>query len=238
MSGNDVLLVVLILAQLALTTVTQRYHGQSAAIYQELLLLVKTGTQWATQQALAPPAGGGQQTSFGPLSWLPAWSQTLGRLPDGNPDPQAYSDCGETCCAMIVAAVHGVPVEPGALRQYIGGVQRSGLTNAGDLVAILELCHVAATASADSAAEALVAVRSHWANAQPVIVLGTWLSTPCLHWEIAWSWSATEVGMLDPWTGRRVTMQVTDWLMRYAGEIVAVGAQCHYDMHEARTPGS
>jgi hypothetical protein len=184
--------------------------------------------------------GGGTVTTataaYLPLTSLPRWKQTSAILPDGVLDPGAYNDCGETCIAGVVAAVHGVPVSPGSVRANSGGVSRSGLTSAHDLVSMLGYYNCASSA-VPVPAEELRSRLSQWtAQGFPTVVLGTWPRPGrALHWMstvgCSESWQA-----INPWTG---SMEILDWdtvIRTYAGYVVLIGGHLHYDMAYREIP--
>jgi hypothetical protein len=228
------------LALTALIVATQAVLGWWLRLHGQTI----DGLLIATQRigaALTPTTIGGGVIGNGaphPLAWLPAWSQRTGVLPDGNPDPQEYSDCGETCVAIVVAGVHGVPVEAGWIRQMLGGVQRSGLTDGADLVRALALCNISSEVVAGGAYEAYTTLRAYWAAAQPALILGRWLQGDALHWVIAWSWTPDYIGVIDPWTGTRRSILLADFRSKYANMCVHVTATAHYNMTGVPTPGS
>lgn len=174
----------------------------------------------------------------GPLTWLPTWSQTAGRLPDGNPDPQQYSDCGETCIAMVLGGVFGVELEPGALREQLGGPSRPGVTSALDLAQLLADNHVSHSVQCTDAHGLGDALRTCWANAWPAVILGTWLGGDVLHWVLLRSWDASSIDVCDPWTGTARRFSTGEVLAMYRGWLVTALAHCHYDMSRIPTPGS
>jgi hypothetical protein len=175
--------------------------------------------------------------NHGPLSWLPNWKQFGTLLPDGSPDPAQYNDCGETCVSMVVAAVHGTPIEAGSVRQAIGGSSRSGLTIGADLVAAFSYYNVAAASQDLPGPIALSVIRALRLQANPTIVLGRWLNPSSLHWILVWDTAAGIVGYCDPWSGQRQTMASSTFLAKYAGTVVQVNAHCHYDMSSHPAPG-
>jgi len=175
---------------------------------------------------------------FGPLVWMPAWRQTGGLLPDGNLDPQQYNDCGETCCAMVIAAVRGIRVAPGELRQELGGVQRSGLTSPGDLVQVLAANHIQAHVESMDAANAWMLLAACYGTAKPVVVLGYWLNMACMHWMLLVDKAPARFVFLDPWTASRREVTLAEWRGHYTQAVVVVDDHCYYDMSASPTPGT
>jgi hypothetical protein len=181
---------------------------------------------------------GGAAANVGPLNWLPTWRQTGGVLPDGAVDPGQYNDCGETCVAMVIAAVKGVLLEPGYVRQQLGGPNRSGLTNAHDLATALLMSHIPATELSNNAAEGWRQLMAHWALACPVIVLGNWLSPRSLHWYLLSGYGAGVMKFRDPWTGTEVGLTQAQFAKLYNGSMVTVAEHCHYVETGTPTPGT
>ena len=181
---------------------------------------------------------GAAASGIGPLNWLPTWKQVSGVLPDGAPDPQQYNDCGETCVAMVVAAVKGVLLEPGYVRQQLGGPNRSGLTTANDLVTALLRSHIPATELSNNAAEGWRQLMAHWGLACPVIVLGNWLNPASLHWYLMRGFGGGTMKFSDPWTGTEVALTQPQFAHLYTGSMVVVAEHCHYVETGTPTPGS
>ena len=181
---------------------------------------------------------GGAAANVGPLNWLPTWKQTGGVLPDGAVDPAQYNDCGETCVAMVIAAVKGVLLEPGYVRQQLGGPNRSGLTNANDLVTALLMSHIPATELSNNASEGWRQLMAHWALACPVIVLGNWLSPTSLHWYLLSGYGAGVMKFRDPWTGTEVGLTQAQFAKLYNGSMVTIAEHCHYVETGTPTPGT
>jgi hypothetical protein len=176
-------------------------------------------------------------TAMGPLAWLPSWKQTGGVLPDGQPDPQQYNDCGETCVVMAIAAIKGVSMEPGAIRQMLGGWARTGLTTGSDLAQALHDCNVSCAATTLGGADAFQQAKNHWAHAMPMIALGEWLDPGVLHWVVIWSWSPSFVGVIDPWTGTKRNISQGDFIRLFRGSLVVITEPCRYNMAMAAQPG-
>ena len=205
-------------------TLTAAWNGKSASV-------VIAG---ATAASGSAAAGGG----FGPLVWIPAWKQTGGLLPDGRRDPQEDNDCGETCVAMVVAAVRGVAVEPGAIRQALGGTNRSGLTTPEDLVLALADNHVVAHIERVDRRNGWMLLAACYGVAKPAIVLGYWLNLSCLHWMLLVDKSPGQFMFIDPWTGGRHNLTMAQWDSLYAGAMVVVDDRPMYDSHLMPTPGT
>ena len=200
----------------------------------------------ATKEAIAdvPKAllGGGSTpvavAPYGPLSWLPRWNQKAGTLPDGKPDPERYNDCGEECCAMVVASVHGVCLEAGMVRQMLGGPERSGLTNGSDMVAALKRCNVLAIAHDNDVSIAWQTVQAGLKSAYPAMVLGQWQPPDALHWVLVSGVYLGGVSITNPWDGVVYPISWETFVKLYRGAVVEVQAHCHYDMSSVQTPGT
>jgi hypothetical protein len=187
--------------------------------------------------AQVAPDGGSALPVYGPLAWLPTWKQTGGVLPDGQPDPAQYNDCGETCVVMVIAAIKGVSMEPGAIRQMLGGWQRTGLTTGADLAQALQDCNISCAETTLGGADAFQQVKNHWGHAMPMIALGEWLNPGVLHWVLIWSWSPSFVGVIDPWTGEKRNIAQGDFIRLFRGSMVVVTEPCRYNMAKAAQPG-
>jgi hypothetical protein len=157
-------------------------------------------------------------------------------LPDGQKDPEWFNDCGETCVAMVVSAVHGTPISPASVRANIGGPQRPGLTDGVALRDALAFYNVAAHVETVGAS-AFPSLISHCcANAWPTIVLGTW-PTPgkVLHWMLTTS-AAGKWSYINPWSGQRSFLAWCAAVGMYAGIVVVADAHLHYDMSDEVLP--
>jgi hypothetical protein len=183
-------------------------------------------------------SGGGQPATKGPLVFLPIWHQFGALLPDGNPDPEQYNDCGETCCAMVIAAVRGVQLEPGFIRQELGGDRRSGLTTGPELVAALATNSVASHCYYPEAQAAFEACVISWALAHPVIALGNWLSPSSLHWMLLDNKFPGGLTFIDPWSATERRLDRGNFTANYAGTLVLIDEACHYNMRGVPTPGT
>jgi len=170
------------------------------------------------------------------LSALPAWSQLLARLPDGSYDPQAADDCGETCVAAIVTAVHGTPVGPGSVRANLGGSGRSGLTTGEDLRAALAYYSTLAAVESPAATDLEGYLTSCSNRGFPTIVLGDWpVPGASLHW-MATLGTSGSWQFMNPWGGVRSSMPWPDAMRLYRGSIVLVEAHVNYDKRSLAVP--
>jgi hypothetical protein len=126
-------------------------------------------------------------------------SQLTYPLPDGRPDPQNFNDCGESCVSSVLATSSGVMIDPGALRQALGGTDRSGITTAGNLQYLLSRLGVdASVASGVDRPELESKVGTgHW-----VIALGYFQGPNELHWCVVYDYGRWRVWFMDPWVGR------------------------------------
>jgi hypothetical protein len=205
-------------------------HDKMAAVQTAV-----NGNLQVTQDKIDNTLGGG--VPWLPLSALPAWSQRQAILPDGALDPQAYNDCGETCCSMIIAGVHGCPVNPGSIRASLGGPSRSGLTTCLDLIQALANYNVASSCESERASLAWQSMKTLLAMDRPAIMLGTW-PTPggALHWMVATAIVGAEIHYINPWGGVRSTLSQQAFNLLYAGSVVAVAGHIHYDMSSHPMP--
>lgn len=208
------------------------------------MLRMARGSLAGRERKLALPASYGTRTpsigdnsmSILDLSALPAWSQQQIVLPDGNYDPQRFNDCGETCVAAIVSAVHGTPISPASVRANLGGPLRSGLTTGDDLVSMLAYYHVTAVAEMVPTAELQGFLTSYRNQKMPTIVLGRW-PTPgnALHWML----TIGVVGQwqyINVWNGQHSWLSWEDTERYYAGQVVVATANLHYDMSHMPIP--
>lgn len=172
-----------------------------------------------------------------PASYMPAWDQNEGVLPDGQPDPQHFNDCGETCVSMAIAGVWGCPIEPGAIRQYLTGSDGSGLTDGAALVKALAHWSVKAHLELLSGFEAWNAVTAVVGTHRPVIMLGRWEGPgTALHWIVAVSNGGQVIQYLDPWDGTRAFIARTHFLQMEQGQLVVLDSHCHFDCRNWPNP--
>jgi hypothetical protein len=152
----------------------------------------------------------------------PLWNQL------GDPDPsgvlpvQRWNDCGEECCAELIARQHGVQVEADYLRFLLGGPRRLGQTTAEDLVKILALNNVAAEVQTPPAPALPVALQAATSKGMAVIVLGRWVAPGILHWVLCTRSDPAGMSANDPWGGVRRSWAWSDAERAYAGELVVV----------------
>lgn len=172
------------------------------------------------------------------LDALPTWQQTMITLPDGTQPQARYNDCGETCVAMITAAVDGAPVGPDSVRANLrADADGQALTTARDLVAGLAFYSVRAHVETLAAAAAWALIEHVTVGARPVIMLGTW-PTPggALHWMIAISVAGDRLNYINPWSGAKSWIDQEQFTADYEGDLVVVDQHCHYDMRERSIP--
>lgn len=174
--------------------------------------------------------GAGATPAWYPPSFLPTWPQAGTILPDGNPDPGQWNDCGETCVCMVVAGVHGVPLDPGGVRQHLQGVGGNGLTTGQDLVNALRYYSVNAHVEYLVPETAWINLAAAVAAGHPVIMLGRWASVGgAMHWQIGVMVHPGRVEYINPYGPTRSVSLKLDWLEQYAGQLVIVDAHVHYD---------
>jgi hypothetical protein len=165
-----------------------------------------------------------------PASYVPAWSQNAGVLPDGVIDPGHWNDCGEMCVSMCVAGVWGVPVEAGAVRQYLQGPEGSGLTDGLALRKALRYYSVKSHVAMIAGEAAFRLVLDSVAAQRVVIMLGTWEGPgTALHWMLGVSDGAEVIQYVDPWDGARAFVTKANWLELYAGQLVILDSHLHFD---------
>lgn len=152
----------------------------------------------------------------------PVWNQLDDPLPTGTLPSLGYEECGEECCAMVIAAQHGVEVEADALRAQLGGPGGQALTSAGDLVKILGRNNVAAVAISPAVDDLAAVVQAAIGDGRAAVVLGHWLAPGVLHWVLVTRADAAGCGYNDPWGGRRVVRDWADFRALYAGSVVEV----------------
>jgi hypothetical protein len=167
---------------------------------------------------------------------LPALNQLSAILPDGTLDPGAYDDCGETCVAAIVAAVHGTPISPASVRANLGGIRSSGLTTGDDLVTALAFYNVKAAVKTVSPAELQTAL-TEWNNLGfATIVLGEWPSPGnCLHWMLTTGVQG-DWQFMNPWGGERQFLAWDAVPGLFRGQYVLVESGLHYNMRFMKQP--
>ena len=165
-----------------------------------------------------------------PASYIPGWSQQDEILPDGTEDAERYNNCGETCCAMVVAGVWGVPIEPAALRQYLHGPLGTGLTDSQALVKALHYCSVKAHEESVSGEAAWALILQTVASQRCVIMLGHWEGAGTfLHWVVAVSDGNEILQYVDPWNGSRSYFTHSQWSQLEAGQLVLLDSHIHFD---------
>ena len=190
------------LALTALGWFLQMRYGKSAASVETVL-----GTINKLLESGALRGGGGVVGRYSVLAWLgtqalPAWSQQQTELSDGESATQRYNSCGETCVAMVVAGVWGVPVSPDAIRGEIAGVDGNALTTGGDLVRGLRANNIAAADNGDAAADAWSRIAQAGDDGRPCMILGVW-PTPggALHWLLTTGVAGDNVNYINPCAG-------------------------------------
>ena len=175
---------------------------------------------------------------FGPLTWMPLWKQTGGLLPDGQMDPQADNDCGETCVAMVGATMRGVAIAPGDIRQQLGGVRRIGLTSPEDLMQAVAINHVRSHVERPNSQNGWMLNAACYGQDKPAIVLGYWLNMSCMHWMLLIDKVPARFTFVDPWTGECRQLTLQQWMAAYCSATVVVDDHPLYDVHTWLTPGT
>ncbi len=214
-------------------------YGKRAATVQQSPVPAAASTLAITERvpAAATPVleGGAAEIAatilpWMPASYLPAWSQNAGVLPDGAIDPGHWNDCGEMCVSMCVAGVWGVPVEAGSIRQYLQGPSGSGLTDGDALRKALRYCSVKSHVLMVGGDSGFQAVVNSVLGARPVIMLGHWEGPgTALHWMIAVGNGAETIQYVDPWDGARAFITKAHWLELEAGQLVVLDSHLHFD---------
>lgn len=132
----------------------------------------------------------------------PVVGQLVSRLPDGNIDPDAATDCGESCVASISQALHGMEIGPGCVRQALGLTKGVGTTYPSDLERYLSWITSdtwATTLEGDALNEALHHLRHFGRYA---VLLGDWVGRGVGHWVLAYEWDKGSILVMDPWSAR------------------------------------
>lgn len=155
------------------------------------------------------------------LRW-PIWCQLRDPLPDGSQDPDAATDCGEECAAMVIDGIRGVPFSAGCLRQALSGQTMDGRTTASALTYLLNAFKIGNTTVVEDSQTSLQAVRSAIARGCGCIILGRWESFDALHWMVAVGLKDAGLWVNDPWTGSRRHVTFEDWHARYAGQMIRI----------------
>jgi hypothetical protein len=128
-----------------------------------------------------------------------AVSQLLYVLPDGQLDPEAPNDCGESCITSLFATARGMTLSPGCVRQMLGGHTRTGLTDAVALSSVLGALEMKPKrgAGGDRLVLSNEVADGHW-----VIVLGNYAAPGVPHWVVLYDYGPMRAWFMDPWTGR------------------------------------
>lgn len=153
-----------------------------------------------------------------------AVSQLLYVLPDGQLDPEAPNDCGETCVTSLFTTARGLTLAPGCVRQMLGGHNRTGLTDAGALTTVLDA--LAMRPSSGSGGDRLV-LSNKVADGDWVITLGHWVSPAVAHWVVLYDYGPMRAWFMDPWTGRVRSKLWSAFMNLYLRSWVAVPDPVH-----------
>lgn len=148
-----------------------------------------------------------------------AVSQLLYMLPDGSPDPDSPTDCGETCITSVLMTARGLKIAPGCLRQSLGAGRVDGRTTAADLATLLE--GLALRPFVETDGDRILASKrmasSHW-----LITLGYFDGPNELHWVVTYDFGRARVWFMDPWVGRVRSRLWPTFMNQYENEWVAV----------------
>lgn len=202
----------LVLAILAGLTLYVRGLAAGQSQHTEAL----AGIQGAISDVKANLAGGGSPAQ------LPAYDQLADPNPDGTMPTGRANECGEECAAMVVAWVHGVPMEADYLRYLLGGARRQPLTTGADLVRILALCNVRSSVGSPATGDLAAQVQKINKAGGLAIMLGAWLDPGILHWIVATASSINGCTVTDPWGGRRYNLAWSKAESLYGGTLVEV----------------
>lgn len=121
-------------------------------------------------------------------------------LPDGNIDPDAITDCGESVLSSVIDALRGMNLSPGCIRQSLGLPFGTGATTTEDLHRFLGwiATHVKTTSlSGDAFAAELRRLRHH---GRYCIALGQWVQSGTGHWYLFYEAAGLRYLAMDPWT--------------------------------------
>lgn len=171
-----------------------------------------------------------------PLSILPEW-----RIPK---DPGVASEgeehweglSGETCIAIVLAGVRGVPLSPFTV--YEAGQRTDYMGPATGLQLVLNLAHYHITAHVESPAAFGLWDRlaSHARTERPAFVLVTTGEAPA---QTRWVVSC-RVGLewtyIETLSGRRLSASRDAAERCYAGQMVVISDNVHYDLRSLLTP--
>jgi hypothetical protein len=167
---------------------------------------------------------GGAATGAGAVSGrvTPLWNQLNDPGSTGMLPGQRFNDCGEECCAEVIYRCHGVEVQADALRAQLVGFTASGVTDGQALVKLLGRNNVAAAAESVPAAAVATRLQAILAGGGQAIVLGNFVAPTVLHWVLVTRADQKGLGANDPWGGVRRVWTWQEFMVPYAGELVAV----------------
>lgn len=155
---------------------------------------------------------------------IPLIGQNSTVLPDGSPDPDHATDCGEACVSAVALAFgYGSTIgfSPGEVRRLIrsGWRDTSGLTTAQDLcVALWRIAQIPAHERDSNILQLHVESGNAFTKRVPLIVLGSWDGSP--HWVVCCAVNKEGWLVMDPWvpTYRRISWQAV--MAQYGGSYV------------------
>lgn len=155
-----------------------------------------------------------------PLTPPPIVGQNIAVDPDGTIDPDAATDCGESCVSSVLQVATSYSIPPGCIREAMHGPRGLGLTSADDLTRFLQQMAVSSYRSALSADEYWDALSRLRHYGQYRVILGNWVSDELLHWVVAYERSSTGVWVMDPWTATHVNYSREYVMSRQAQQFV------------------
>lgn len=146
----------------------------------------------------------------------PIVSQNLAKLPDGNVDPAAANDCGESDLCSVLDAIRGLYISPGCIRQSVAS--SSGLTTGDNLAWFLGRVNLKGQVI-EPVYDEFGLLRHH---GRYLIALGAWIDPRFEHWMVAYQGDPGGVHFMDPWTGSYTYRDAAQFANQYAGQAVAV----------------
>jgi len=131
-----------------------------------------------------------------------------------------------------------VPVEAGWLREILGGPERSGLTTAEDLSALLTACHVQNKLLSVAPGGIISDLKISYGERRLVALLGAYGPGGVMHWITMVGMAPGRVTVYDPWVGATVVWTEDNLVAAYAGSGVVCMEPILFDASHLAQPGT
>lgn len=151
------------------------------------------------------------------------YNQHNATLPDGSPDPDALTDCGETCCVSEIASWRGLRLRIGAVREAMGIEGPNGSSGPQQFVPLLEAFRLRVKVENLPSRRAAGTLRRRLrGRRRHALSLGYFQGREELHWVVGYGVHPKGIWVMDPWVGEYLAWDWGSFLSASVGVYVFV----------------